>query len=105
MTRRQRLFAYRLAAHLGWPNVDEMLGVMTARQFAEWQAYYACEPFGMDWEQTANLCATVVAAAGGKCRPEMFLPVKRPSVEQSPAQQMAIFRLLAAVNGGRESKE
>jgi hypothetical protein len=35
-----------LAVELGQPNVDRMLRGITARQFFEWEVYFAMDPFG-----------------------------------------------------------
>jgi len=47
-----RRFAYQLAVRLGRTNVDALLRSLTAKQFAEWQAYARLEPFAesrADW--------------------------------------------------------
>lgn len=43
-----RRFAYRLALHLGCPNVDEMLRSMTAQQFQEWYVFSQLEVLPID---------------------------------------------------------
>jgi hypothetical protein len=50
-----------MAVRLGRVNVDAMLRSLTAKQFAEWQAYARMEPFGemrQDW-RVASLAKTI----------------------------------------------
>lgn len=43
---------------LGIPHPDYLLGLLTARQLADWEAYYGVEPFG---DERADLRAGIVA--------------------------------------------
>lgn len=54
-------------------DVDQLLEELTIEQLTEWQAYYALEPFGMPWHQTA-LLASILANANRdpKEKPEPF---------------------------------
>lgn len=36
-------------------HVDEVLAELSGDEIAEWQAYYALEPWGDDWKRTALL--------------------------------------------------
>jgi hypothetical protein len=75
-----------MAVRLGRVNVDAMLRSLTAKQFAEWQAYARLEPFGetrADWraasiskaifDQTQKLTDTLFAVNGAEKskRPKM----------------------------------
>lgn len=75
-----RVFAHRLALHLGRVDVDRMLSELTAAQLQEWIAYSRVEPFG---ELRADLRAGIIAATQANChrskrsqafKPEDFMP-------------------------------
>ncbi|HEY1603848.1 MAG TPA: hypothetical protein VGG64_29875 [Pirellulales bacterium] len=74
-----------------------------ARELDEEYAYYLVEPYGEEWRQTGEICATVVNAAGAYEREpleaEDFLPVRLPKRRQSIDEQETIFD--AAVAYGR----
>jgi hypothetical protein len=92
-----------LAGHLGC-TVEELLSRISAAELAEWQAYYAIEPFGETWKQTSYLCAMVGNGAGGKkgggnFKPDDFMPVRLSrrlrARRQRPDEMLNVFRMLA----------
>ena len=99
------MFAFRLALALGQPHPDYLLGAITSRQFAEWQAFYALDPFG---DQRADLragivCATMSNRWRGKNEnpkePLDFMPF-RQEPEQTPEDMRRTLRgLLGMING------
>jgi len=80
-----------------------MLREMTAREFAEWEAFYAIDPFG---DQRADLRAGIVAATvSNRWRgrnedpkaPSDFMPFKQ-DVQQTPDEiQRQLRNVLAQV--------
>jgi hypothetical protein len=99
----------RLALQLGRADVDLMLGEITSRQFAEWQAFFELEPFGSRWEDLrAGQAAAVVrngvlAAAGAKAKPmtaDDVMPV--PDERERKAQTGS--KLKAGLSARRKRK-
>lgn len=102
-----RRFSFRLAAHLRM-TVNELLGRMSSREIAEWQAFERIEgPLG---GLRADMHAAMVVAAvvnanrskGPGKRPADFLPrwdvdVKR---EQTSEQMWAAAKTITARLGG-----
>jgi hypothetical protein len=91
------MFAFRLCLELGYVHPDEMLRRMTARQFAEWCAFYGLDPFG---EQRADLRAGIVAATMNNrwrnknenpSKPADFMPYHRQA-EQTPEEIQRTLR-------------
>ena len=62
---KERQFSMLLALEFGRADVDDFLDTITRRQYREWLAYYAIQPFG---DQRRDLRAAVVARsmAGGE---------------------------------------
>ncbi len=101
-------FAYRLAAHLGIANADEMMGTMSVRQMRRWAAAYRLEPFGDDWRRSARQTVVLANALGAKVAEhaeEMFLPTYDGSEPtQTEAEMMReLMKIPAAIrNKGRQ---
>jgi hypothetical protein len=99
MARPARRFALRLALALGQPDVDAMLGGLSAAQLHEWMAFYRLEPWGF-WEEnkrTAVLASTTANTSGNVKRlvaPADFMP-KDPL---TPAQLIARAKALLGGN-------
>jgi hypothetical protein len=47
------------------PDPDKLLEQISPKLFDEWAAYCMIEPFGEDWRQTAEICATQLNSVGG----------------------------------------
>ena len=95
-----RRFAFRLALALGM-TVREMLTRMSALELAEWQRYYDVEPFGEERaDLRAAIVARVIAQSNGARQAKLddFMPRFEPreTRPQTAADQMAVFRALAA---------
>jgi hypothetical protein len=95
------LFAFRLCLALGVSHPDTLLRELTAKQLAEWMAFYGIDPFG---DQRADLrigilCATMNNRWRGKneqpAEPVSFMPFVRQT-EQSPEE---IQRTLRSILG------
>ena len=84
----------RLAAHLGYANVDAMTREMTSAQITEWQAFYMREPFLVDrMEQMIayfmSLFYNMNRGKGKKAiEPEKFMTFLSPSTEQKPEEKI-----------------
>lgn len=86
-------------------TVEDLLNSVSAAELAEWQAYFAFEPFGDEWLRSSYVCAMTGNAAGGKrgggkFKPQEFLPVKPPRrhVRMSSEQMLAAFKIIANGN-------
>jgi hypothetical protein len=100
------LLAFRLCLELGCLHPDQLLQLLTARQFAEWGEFYALDPFG---DQRADLRAGIIAATmsnrwRGKSEnplePLDFCPFKIEP-EQTPEQMQRVLRgILEQVTNG-----
>ena len=95
--------AHRLAVMAGVLDVDAMLRSLTAKQFQQWQHYYALEPFGAKRD---NYHAALVARAiyhmhgASKITLEDLLLTfepQAPKVKQTPEMHLAIAHALAAI--------
>ena len=53
-------WAYELAAHLGYYNVDAMLASAPAGQLRMWRLHYEKKPFGSNWHQYSMIVATLI---------------------------------------------
>ncbi len=82
---------------------------MSAREFAEWMAYYQLEPFG---EERADLRAAIVAKTiadvntpKGARRAKLteFMP-RFEREEQTVEQQISIAAMLTAAFGGKDER-
>jgi hypothetical protein len=79
----------RLAAHLGYANVDAMTREMTSAQITEWQAFYMREPFLVDRmeQMMAYFMSLFYNMNRGKGKktisPEKFMAFLSPHTEQS----------------------
>lgn len=102
----RRRFAYQLAVRLGRVNVDAMLRYITAKQFAEWEAYAQLDPFDeLRADSRAALIAQVLANIHrGKGQRAYMLKdflLKFGELEkvrrQTPEEQFNILKLLARV--------
>lgn len=84
----------RLAAHLGYANVDAMTREMTSAQITEWQAFYMREPFLVDrMEQMIayfmSLFYNMNRGKGKKAiKPEKFMTFLHPHTEPTPEEQI-----------------
>lgn len=75
----------------------ELLERVDGRELAEWEAFFALEPFGpgVEDERWAALMAMTANAAGAKARPEQFRLGWRPP---EPTQdQAAVIRMLRGI--------
>ena len=83
--------------------MDAMLASIGARQFAEWQAFSAVEPFG--YEAESSMPAGIVASVVANCNrapgdpaftPGDFMPGKQPEAPEQDAdgRSAAIMALL-----------
>jgi hypothetical protein len=73
------------------PDVDGMLGRLTAQQLSEWIAFFNIHSYPDPWEINALLCSVVANALGGRrrrARPRDFMPAYRRSDRRERAQQM-----------------
>jgi hypothetical protein len=89
-----------------------MLAAMTARQIAEWWAYYCIEPWGpeQEWMRAGIIAATVANCAGGKKRgggafkPSDFMPPPVGPVEMPKNQSVAEMRAMLEQIAGKPIK-
>lgn len=93
-----------MAVHFRKLNVDKMLRKMTAKRFLEWEHYSRIEPFGEQrGDYQAASIATVIANStrGTKQEPfkieDFLLKFEEPKKRQTPDQQLAIARMIAAM--------
>lgn len=86
----RRRFAYRLALQLGFVNVDEMLERITSEQFAEWIAFYRCEPFGENWLQTSYVCAMINNVVATKQSDSVDLDFFMPSFAKEKKRAISV---------------
>lgn len=95
------MFAHRLALALGEWDVDGLLDRMSARQFAEWAAFYVQDPWG---ERRADLRSALSASAlanlwrSAKSRPVVpldFMPYepKPPIAEDEIERKIETFMM------------
>lgn len=94
---------------LGWPSVAWGLAHISARELAEWEAYYAIEPFG---EERADLRAGIIAATVANAhrdakkhkhgfKAEDFMPKFDRPQKQTPEQLRDFARMMAKAGFGR----
>ena len=55
----ERLFACRLAAKLGIPDVDRLQDSLTDEQFLEWWAVGVIDGWANGWQQSAEIIAAI----------------------------------------------
>ncbi|GEM_PF-787934 len=101
---------FRLALSLHWPSVAWGLAHISARELAEWEAYYRVEPWG---EERADLRAGIIAATEANVHrdakkrrkaftPEEFMPrFTAQGKKQTPEQTRAFAQMMAAAGYGR----
>lgn len=85
------LFAYRLAAHHGILDIEQVLR-LPLPAFRLWLAFYRLEPFGDEWRRTARSTVILAGAMGAKTREdseEMFLPTYDPRRPTQTPEEMA----------------
>ena len=91
------MFAFRLCLALGCLHPDDLLRSLTAKQFAEWRAFYGLDPFG---DQRADLRAGIISSVisnrmRGKnenpMEPMQFMPYIQQS-EQTPEEIQRTLR-------------
>jgi len=56
-----------------------MLERITSEQFAEWIAFYRCEPFGERWLQTSYVCSMINNVVASKASDSVDLDYFLPS--------------------------
>jgi len=99
----------RLALAMGEVNVDRMLSRITCRQFLEWCAFYAIDPFGSQRQDYnfAALMLLIASALGEKKKTiDDFLLFKDDDkAKNDPAKQQYAFKLLAGFMGGNINGE
>ena len=89
----------QLALAAGHLDVDRMLDSLTSKQFAEWQAFYYINPFGVQAEterfaiqQSNILNAPHFLDRSKKPRqPTEFMPTLEPAKQQTIEEQAAIL--------------
>lgn len=100
-------FWFRLALAIGGTTVRELQERMSSREFSEWQAFYAIEPFGWladNWghAQTASLIANTHLPKNAKpYKQEDFLPKEK---EMQTTDQMLQFAQAITIAMGGDVK-
>jgi hypothetical protein len=84
--------------------VRELLATVSSSELAEWEAFYAVEPFGPEQEEIrAGIIATLLANQWRK-HPvkigQLFPSLKRESRWDTPEGQVELARFLCATAGG-----
>jgi hypothetical protein len=74
----------------GHVNVDQMLDSITSEQFAEWVAFYRCEPFGEGWMQTSYICSMMVNILASSRADQVNLDHFLPEFAQQKPQKMTV---------------
>lgn len=73
----------------------QLLAEIDSAELAEWEAFYALEPFGQDWLQTGMLAAVNANCHGGNrgkpFAPEDFTPQLRQHRAQTLEDFVAVF--------------
>lgn len=101
-----------MALALGWPSVAWGLAHISSRELAEWQAFYALEPFG-DWraDLRSAIVASVIANANRDAKKRHkpfafkdFMPDFTPKEPKSWKDILEVVKVANAVLGGREKK-
>jgi hypothetical protein len=82
-------------------TVNRLLDDLGEGEFQAWQQYWLIEPFGCEWWQHAELCATIANYAG-RVLPDKkhlsvwdFMPTKQPKA-QGPTTTEQVDRMEAA---------
>jgi len=95
------MFAFRLALALGYPHPRFLLRELTARDLAEWHAYYHIAAWGDDHiqEMLATLTALTWNRGRGKSEQPIdadeLLPFRKVMPQQDPEEmKLALRRLL-----------
>jgi len=93
----------RLCLAFGVPTVEELQCRIDSRQFAEWMAFWAMEPWGAQiddvrWSVTQSLVAN--ALGGAKTKPSDFSLCKRIA-RQSPDEIERVMMSWARVHNRR----
>lgn len=87
-------------------TVRELLGKLTAKEIAEWQAFYKLDPFGSlrsDWQmgQIASLIYNTHSEKGAKSPKDFMLNMAEDEdMEQSVKDQVNIAHFLGDMVGG-----
>lgn len=87
---------------LGFPHPDYLLEALSARQLAEWQQYYALEPFGHPIESwRAGMLASVIARPNSRKRLKAsdFIPPEPETKRDKIASFKASLAHLVKRNG------
>ena len=90
---------FRLAMLLGM-SVRECQHKVSAKEFAEWLAFFQLEPMPDSWLQHGVLCQLIANALGSKtAKPQDFMPrvKKRQTVDE-------IFGIVSSFQMQREAK-
>lgn len=100
------IFDYRLAALLGYADIDVMKASMSARSYAGWQKYWAEEPWG-SWRD--NLHTSLIAREVRRTKTPSFQKLdvffyKNPITEAQSAEQK-VFSALATMAKTVSAKE
>ncbi len=86
-----RLFAFRLALHLGEKNPDQMLSEMSCSTFQEWQEYDCIEPFGeyrSELRHGQQMALTANLNRDSKNRPEPFTAAEFMNFTPQPEEKI-----------------
>ena len=87
---------FRLALKLG-KTVKELGDSLDVKEFAEWVAFWTCEPWGDDWRQTGSICCTTALVNGNKfSKPEDFMPSARKKDWQTEEEMKEELRKIPA---------
>lgn len=89
---------------MGRLHVDEMLAEMTSREWAEWMAYWECDPWG---ETRADYRMGILAATTAnlwqdkrRLKPEDFLPqFGRPRMQTRDEMIFTLKKITAMCRG------
>jgi hypothetical protein len=103
-----RRFHLRLAMRFHRPDVDAFLAELTAGELAEWEAFYALEPWGelRADQRFAKVVAAIFNTAFGRTKDT---PTMKPSdvfdtLAPDPLETQTPAQMRAAIGGGRTGR-
>lgn len=67
-----------------------MLERITSEQFAEWVAFYRCEPFGERWLQTSYVCSMINNVVASKASDSVDLDYFLPAYAKRQREKQII---------------
>ena len=96
------MFKLAVALHLDVREIESWPSPLVS----EWMAYDQIEPIPDSWYQTGIIASMMVNLwSKTRSRPEDFVPRVRRTRWQSPEQQLAIFRGIAAAQAARQANQ